>query len=95
MGKGSAPRPFTDRDRYYDNFDTIFGREEKPPVDDSGVVFTCIPKTQSKPMLVQIYRGNQWWEGADLTAFGEILKIFHVSGPEEGRIVANELRRDM
>lgn len=29
MGKGSAPRPFTDRAVFEDNFDKIFGKKEK------------------------------------------------------------------
>ena len=95
MSKGSAPRPMTNREAYYNSWERTFGDEEKPPVDDSGIVFTCIPVTQDRPMLVQIYRGAQWWEGADLSAFGKILKLFHVGNPEEGRAVAQELRRDM
>ena len=30
MGKGSAPRPFTDRAVFEDNFDKIFGKKDKP-----------------------------------------------------------------
>ena len=30
MGKGSAPRPFTDRAVFEDNFDKIFGKKNKP-----------------------------------------------------------------
>lgn len=29
MGKGSAPRPFTDRAVFEDNFDKIFGKKKK------------------------------------------------------------------
>ena len=29
MGKGSAPRPFSDRDVYEDNWDKIFGKKKK------------------------------------------------------------------
>lgn len=29
MGKGSAPRPFTDRKVFEDNFDKIFGKKDK------------------------------------------------------------------
>ena len=29
MGKGSAPRPFTDRAVFEDNFDKIFGKKDK------------------------------------------------------------------
>jgi len=30
-GKGSAPRPFTDRAEYETNFESIFGRRERGP----------------------------------------------------------------
>jgi len=30
MGKGSAPRPFTDRSVFEENFDKIFGKKNKP-----------------------------------------------------------------
>ena len=29
MGKGSAPRPFTDRPTFEDNWDKIFGKKKK------------------------------------------------------------------
>lgn len=29
MGKGSSPRPFTDRKTFEDNFDRIFGKKSK------------------------------------------------------------------
>ena len=29
MGKGSAPRPFTDRAVFDENFDKIFGKKKK------------------------------------------------------------------
>ena len=94
-GKGSAPRPYSiERDRYDENWERIFGNTGDPP-DESGIVFTCIPEGASKPMLVQIYRCTQWYEGADLSMFGKILKLYHVGNDEEGRTVANELRRDL
>jgi hypothetical protein len=34
-GKGSAPRPFSDRDQYEKNLEAIFGKKERPrPVFD-------------------------------------------------------------
>ena len=35
MGKGSAPRPFSDRDVYEDNWDKIFGKKKKKSTDTS------------------------------------------------------------
>lgn len=29
MGKGSSPRPFTDRKTFEDNFDRIFGKKKE------------------------------------------------------------------
>jgi hypothetical protein len=29
MGKGSTPRPFTDRSEFEENFDKIFGKKKK------------------------------------------------------------------
>ena len=35
MGKGSAPRPFSDRHVYEDNWDKIFGKKKKKSDDTS------------------------------------------------------------
>ena len=35
MGKGRAPRPFSDRDVYEDNWDKIFGKKKKKSTDTS------------------------------------------------------------
>jgi hypothetical protein len=36
MGKGSAPRPFTDRSVFEDNFDKIFGKKKESRIDTIG-----------------------------------------------------------
>jgi hypothetical protein len=36
MGKGSAPRPFTDRSVFEDNFDNIFGKKKQSRIDTIG-----------------------------------------------------------
>ena len=36
MGKGSAPRPFTDRAVFEDNFDKIFGKKKQSRIDTVG-----------------------------------------------------------
>jgi hypothetical protein len=36
MGKGSAPRPFTDREVFEDNFDKIFGKKKQSRIDTIG-----------------------------------------------------------
>jgi hypothetical protein len=36
MGKGSAPRPFTDRSVFEDNFDKIFGKKKQSRIDTIG-----------------------------------------------------------
>ena len=36
MGKGSAPRPFTDRAVFEDNFDKIFGKKKQSRIDTIG-----------------------------------------------------------
>ena len=33
MGKGSTPRPFTDRKTFEDNFDRIFGKKKEADGD--------------------------------------------------------------
>jgi hypothetical protein len=35
-GKGSTPRPITDRKKFEDNWDKIFGSPKKEPVDNAG-----------------------------------------------------------
>jgi hypothetical protein len=35
-GKGSAPRPMPDYEKYSDNYDLIFGRKKNEPVQDSS-----------------------------------------------------------
>jgi hypothetical protein len=35
MGKGSSPRPFSDRDVYENNWDKIFGKKKKKSNDTS------------------------------------------------------------
>ena len=36
MGKGSTPRPFTDRAVFEDNFDKIFGKKKQSRIDTVG-----------------------------------------------------------
>ena len=36
MGKGSTPRPFTDRSVFEDNFDKIFGKKKQSRIDTIG-----------------------------------------------------------
>jgi len=36
MGKGSSPRPFTDRAVFEDNFDKIFGKKKQSRIDTIG-----------------------------------------------------------
>ncbi len=36
MGKGSAPRPIPDRDKYASNFDAIFGKKKDKEVSVSN-----------------------------------------------------------
>lgn len=36
MGKGSAPRPFTNRAVFEDNFDKIFGNKKQSRIDTIG-----------------------------------------------------------
>ena len=36
MGKGSAPRPFTDRSVFEDNFDKIFKKKKQSRIDTIG-----------------------------------------------------------
>lgn len=36
MGKGSAPRPFTDRTVFEENFDKIFGKKKQSRIDTIG-----------------------------------------------------------
>ena len=36
MGKGSAPRPFTDREIFESNFDKIFGKQRQSRIDTIG-----------------------------------------------------------
>jgi len=36
MGKGSAPRPFTDREVFESNFDKIFGKKRQSRIDTIG-----------------------------------------------------------
>jgi hypothetical protein len=36
MGKGSSPRPFTDRAVFEDNFDKIFGKKKQSRIDTVG-----------------------------------------------------------
>ncbi len=36
MGKGSSPRPFTDRKTFEDNFDRIFGKKKETDGDKSN-----------------------------------------------------------
>jgi len=36
MGKGSAPRPFSDRKTFEDNFDRIFGKKKETDGDKSN-----------------------------------------------------------
>jgi hypothetical protein len=36
MGKGSAPRPFTDREIFESNFDLIFGKKKQSRIDTIG-----------------------------------------------------------
>jgi hypothetical protein len=35
-GKGSAPRPIPDYDKYSDNYDLIFRKKKNEPVQDSS-----------------------------------------------------------
>lgn len=35
-GKGSAPRPMPDYEKYSDNYDLIFGKKKNEPVQDSS-----------------------------------------------------------
>jgi hypothetical protein len=36
LGKGSTPRPFTDRAVFEDNFDKIFGKKKQSRIDTIG-----------------------------------------------------------
>ena len=36
MGKGSSPRPFTDRKTFEENFDRIFGKDKEKDGNESN-----------------------------------------------------------
>jgi hypothetical protein len=54
MGKGSAPRPIPDRDKYASNFDAIFGKkkDKEVSIDDK----TC--RTPWRQLHVDLSNGK-------------------------------------
>lgn len=47
MGKGSSPRPFTDRKSFEDNFDRIF-RKKKDETMESDKTKPAVPDRKNK-----------------------------------------------
>jgi len=47
MGKGSSPRPFTDRKTFEDNFDKIFGKKKNETME-SDKTKPAIPNRKTK-----------------------------------------------
>ena len=40
MGKGSSPRPFTDRQKFEEEFDRIFGKQKEKDGNESNTTDT-------------------------------------------------------
>ena len=57
MGKGSAPRPFSDRDVYEDNWDKIFGKKKKKS-DDTSPHLVEYELNKSTGELERLYEGT-------------------------------------
>jgi hypothetical protein len=57
MGKGSAPRPFSDRDIYEDNWDKIFGKK-KNKSDDTSPHLVEYELNKSTGALQKVDDGN-------------------------------------
>jgi len=45
-GKGSKPRPISDRKQFEDNWDKIFGKKDKTPVEQLEELDKLIKKNQ-------------------------------------------------
>ena len=56
MGKGSSPRPFTDRPTFEENFDKIFGKKKKDPDTSPHLVEFELNKTTGE--LERLYEGT-------------------------------------
>jgi hypothetical protein len=49
MGKGSSPRPFTDRKTFEDNFDRIFGKKKNETMESNKTKSTVSNRKTKKP----------------------------------------------
>jgi len=47
MGKGSSPRPFTDRKKFEDEFDRIFRKNQNETMESNKIKF-AIPVRKTK-----------------------------------------------
>lgn len=56
MGKGSAPRPFSDRPKFEDNWDKIFNKKKKS--DDTSPHLVEYELNKSTGELEKIDNGN-------------------------------------
>jgi hypothetical protein len=56
MGKGSSPRPFTDRPTFEENFDKIFGKKKKS--DDVSPHLVEYELNKSTGELERLYEGT-------------------------------------
>ena len=56
MGKGSSPRPFTDRSTFEENFDKIFGKKKKDPDTSPHLVEFELNKSTGE--LDRLYEGT-------------------------------------
>ena len=56
MGKGSSPRPFTNRAEFEDNFDKIFGKKKKS--DDVSPHLVEYELNKSTGELERLYEGT-------------------------------------
>ena len=56
MGKGSSPRPFTDRPTFEENFDKIFGKKKKDADTSPHLVEFELNKTTGE--LERLYEGT-------------------------------------
>ena len=56
MGKGSAPRPFTDRAVFDENFDRIFGKKKKDAYTSPHLIEYELNKSTGE--LERLYEGT-------------------------------------
>ena len=56
MGKGSSPRPFSDRPIFEENFDKIFGKKKKS--DDTSPHLVEYELNKSTGELERLYEGT-------------------------------------